>query len=219
MRGLIIKDLLFIKNNYKTTLVMFIGSLLLSIAIGNYLIAISTVPLILLVSSISTFQTDEFFNTEAFTLSLPLSREKIVLSKYVFTLLMTLVSTYIGLVIYLLIYFIISPGFNGVNTDMIKMLLILESAALIVDSIFFPIIYKFGCEKSRFVLMSIIMLLLGIMAIASVYINVINVEQIDLVGIFELINNNALPVMLVLVIVCLILSYFLSVKFFKSKDY
>ena len=219
MRGLIIKDLLFIKNNYKTTLVMFIGSLLLSIAIGNYLIAISTVPLVLLVSSISTFQTDEFFNTEAFTLSLPLSREKIVLSKYVFTLLMTLVSTYIGLVIYLLIYSIISPGFNGVNTDMIKMLLILESAALIVDSIFFPIIYKFGCEKSRFVLMSIIMLLLGIMAIASVYINVINVEQIDLVGIFEFINNNALPVMLVLVIVCLILSYFLSVKFFKSKDY
>ena len=132
---------------------------------------------------------------------------------------MTLVSTYIGLVIYLLIYFIISPGFNGVNTDMIKMLLILESAALIVDSIFFPIIYKFGCEKSRFVLMSIIMLLLGIMAIASVYINVINVEQIDLVGIFEFINNNALPIMLVLVIVCLILSYFLSVKFFKSKDY
>lgn len=219
MRGLIIKDLLFIKNNYKTTLVMFIGSLLLSIAIGNYLIAISTVPLLLLVSSISTFQTDEFFNTEAFTLTLPLPREKIVLSKYVFTLLMTLVSTYIGLVIYLLIYFIISPGFNGVNTDMIKMLLILESAALIVDSIFFPIIYKFGCEKSRFVLMSIIMLLLGIMAIASVYINVINIEQIDLVGIFEFINNNALPVMLVLVIVCLILSYFLSVKFFKSKDY
>ncbi len=219
MRGLIIKDFLFIKNNYKTTLVMFIGSLLLSISIGNYLIAISTVPLILLVSSISTFQTDEFYNTEAFTLTLPLSREKIVLSKYVFTLIMTLVSTYIGLVIYLLIYLIINPGFNGLNTDMIKMLLILECAALIVDSIFFPIIYKFGCEKSRFVLMSIVMLLLGILAIASVYVNVINVQQIDLVGIFEFINNHALPVMIVMVIVCMVLSYFLSVKFYKSKDY
>lgn len=219
MRGLIIKDLLFIKNNYKTTIVMFIGSLLISIAIGNYLLAISTVPLMLLASSISTFQTDEFYNTEAFTLTIPLPREKIVLSKYVFTLIMTFISTYIGLIIYLLIYLIISPGFNGVNTDMIKMLLILECAALIVDSIFFPVIYKYGCEKSRFVLMSIIMLILGILSIVSVYVNVINVQQIDLVGIVDFINNNALPVLIIAVIVIMTLSYFLSVKFYKSKDY
>ena len=198
---------------------MFIGSLLISIALGNYLLAISAVPVMLLASSISTFQTDEFYNTGAFTLTIPLSRKQIVLSKYLFTLLMTLISTYIGLVIYLLIYLIISPGFNGVNTDMIKMLLILECAALIVDAIFFPIIYKFGCEKSRFVLMSIVMLILGLMSIFSVYVNVINVQKVDLVGIFEFINDHALPVLIILVIVIMFLSYLLSVKFYKSKDY
>lgn len=219
MRGLIIKDLLFVKNNYKTAFIMFIGSLLISIAWGNYLLAICVLPLMLLASCISTFQTDEFYNTESFTLTYPISRNKIVLSKYVFTILMTLISTYIGLVIYLLIYFIINPGYYGINVDMIKQLLMLECAALIVDAIFFPIIYKFGCEKSRIVLMSIVMFLLGIISIISVYINVISEKVINLEGIITFINRHGLPVLLILVIVFALISYLISLFIYKRKDY
>lgn len=219
MRGLIIKDLLYVKNNYKTAFIMFIGSILISIALGNYLLSISILPLMLLASCISTFQTDEFYNTESFTLTYPISRNKIVLSKYIFTLLMTIISTYIGLVIYLLIFFIINPGYNGINVDMIKELLMLECAALIVDAIFFPIIYKFGCEKSRLVLMSIVMLLLGILSIVSVYINVISKTIIDLESIVIFINAHGLPILVVLVIVFMLSSYLLSTIIYKRRNY
>ena len=125
MRGLIIKDLLFLKSSWKNLIVIFIGSLMLSIALGNYLLSIIVLPIMLLTSGISTFQTDEFYNTESYTLSYPLTRKQIVLSKFIFTLVMLIISTYIGLIIYTLIYFIINPGYNGLNTSMIKELLML----------------------------------------------------------------------------------------------
>ncbi len=219
MKGLIIKDILFMKNTWKNMVLIFVGSLLLSIALGNYLLAICSLPLMLLTSGINTFQTDEFYNTESFMLSYPLSRKKIVLSKYAFTLVMLLLSTYIGCVIYFLIYFIIHPGINGLNLDMLKHLLMLELAGILVDAIFYPVIYKFGCEKSRFVLMSIVMLLLGIGSILSVYIHVIKMDKIPLETIIQFIDQYGLLSLSLFVSVSVVLSYVLSLLAFRHKDY
>ena len=218
MRGLIIKDLLFLKSSWKNMIVIFIGSLMLSIALGNYLLSIIVLPIMLLTSGISTFQTDEFYNTESYTLSYPLTRKQIVLSKFLFTLVMLLISTYIGLMIYTLIYFIINPGYNGLNTSMIKELIMLEAASLIVDAIFYPIIYKYGCEKSRFVLMSIVMVLIGVFALLSIYINVFD-NVINFESIILFIENYGLQVLSVVVIILVFVSYWLSNLFYKHKDY
>lgn len=219
MKGLIIKDLLFIKNTWKNLIVIFIGSLLLSISLGNYLLAIVSVPLMLLTSGINTFQTDEFYNTDAYTLSYPLSRRQIVTSKYLFTIIMLGISTYIGCMIYLGIYLIINPGYAGLNTFMLRQLLMLEISGLLVDTIFYPIIYKFGCEKSRFVLMSIVILLLGIGSILSVYVNFINIKAIDFAKIIDFIDQYGLLSLSILVIVASIISYILSILCYRHKDY
>lgn len=219
MKGLIIKDLLFIKNTWKNMLVIFIGSLLLSIALGNYLLAIICVPVMLLTSGINTFQTDEFYNTDAYTLSLPLSRKQIVTSKYLFTLIMLGISTYIGCMIYLGIYFIINPGYNGLNTFMLRQLLMLEISGILVDTIFYPIIYKFGCEKSRFILMSTVILLLGIGSILSVYVNLLNIKIIDFTKIIDFIDHYGLLSLTILVIITTIVSYIASILCYRHKDY
>lgn len=219
MRGLIIKDFLFLKNTWKNLLIMLVGSIMISIALGNYLLAICVVPVMLLTSSINTFQTDEFYNTECYTLSYPLSRVKIVSARFLFTLIMLFVSFFIGLVIYYIIHFTIRPAFAALNTDMIKQLLMLELAGLLVDSIFYPVIYKFGCEKSRIVLMSIVMLLLGIASILSVYVNVFDNDFIDFVAIVNFIQNNGVTVLLGIVSVTTIISYGLSILFYRHRDF
>jgi ABC-type transport system involved in multi-copper enzyme maturation permease subunit len=172
----------------------------------------------LLSSCINTFQTDEFYNTESYTLSFPLSRKQIVLSKFVFTLIMLVISSYIGLVIYFLIHLIINPGEKGLNLDMLKMFFMLELSALVVDSVFYPVIYKFGCEKSRLVMMSIVMLLLGVASILSVSINVFHAD-VNLAGAMNFVQTYGVYVLTGLVILFLIGSYFLSIKFYKRKDY
>ena len=220
MRGLIIKDLLYIKSTWKNLTLMFIGSLLISIAAGNYTLAIVIVPMMLLTTGISTFQTDEFFNVESYTLSLPLTRKQIIISKYLFTLIMMVISTIIGLIIYGGIKVIADPGYRGLNVYMIRTLLMLELSGLIVDSIFYPIIYRFGCEKSRLVLMSIIMLLLGIGSIVSVYVNVFDkYDSIDWEGIINWIEANGVLTLSIISVTLIILSYILSNVLYRKRDF
>lgn len=219
MRGLIIKDFLYLKNTWKNLLIIFIGSVLISIALGNYLLAICALPLILLTNTINTFQTDEFFNTDSYTLSLPLTRKQIISARFIYTFIMVITSFFVGLVIYYLVYFIAKPNYNGLNTDMLKYLIMLEGTSLLVDSIFYPIIYKVGCEKSRLVLLSIVMLLLGIGSILSVYINVFDKDFIDFVSIVNYIQRNGVQVLSILVVISITISYFLSIMFYKKRDF
>lgn len=219
MRGLIIKDFLYLKNTWKNLLIIFIGSVLISIALGNYLLAICALPLILLTNTINTFQTDEFFNTDSYTLSLPLTRKQIISARFIYTFIMVITSFFVGLVIYYLVYFIAKPNYNGLNTDMLKYLIMLEGTSLLVDSIFYPIIYKVGCEKSRLVLLSIVMLLLGIGSILSVYINVFDKDFIDFVSIINYIQRNGVQVLSILVVISITISYFLSIMFYKKRDF
>lgn len=218
MKGLIIKDFLFLKSTWKNLIVIFIGSLLISVAVGNYLLAISVLPIMLLSSGINTFQTDEFYNTESYTLSFPYSRKQIILAKYVFTILLMLLAIYVGFVIYIGVHFIINPGYNGLNTEMLKMFGMLLFASLFVNAVFYPVIYKYGCEKSRFVLMSIVMILLGVVAIASAYINTqhINIDFQKLIDFFQTYGVYAVGGFCT---VTFIGSYFLSILFYRHKDY
>ncbi len=219
MRGLIIKDFLYLKNTWKNLVIIFIGSLLISIALGNYLLTICALSLILLTNTINTFQTDEFFNTDSYTLSLPLSRRQIITARYIYTFIMVITAFFVGLVLFYLIHFIIKPNHNGLNTDMLKYLIMLEGTSLLVDSIFYPVIYKVGCEKSRLVLLSIVMLLLGIGSILSVYINVFDKDFIDFVAIINFIQKNGVMVLSIVVTISIIISYFLSILFYKKRDF
>ncbi len=219
MRGLIIKDMMFFRTSWKSLLITFIGTLLLSIALGNYTLAVCVVPLYIMSSGINTFQTDEFYNTMAYTLSYPLTRKQIVLAKYIFTLVMALISIFIGAVIFTLIHIIIHPGYYGLNINMMYNLLLLEAAAIIVDSIFYPIIYKYGCEKSRLVLLSIVMLLLGVGSIISVSTNVFHAIKIDWEAIITFVRTYGIYIVSTTAVVMYTISYFLSILFYKKRDY
>ena len=219
MRGLIIKDFLTLKSTWKNVVVMLIGSLLLSYALGNYTLAIVTVPMALLTSGMNTFQTDEFYNTISYTLSGPCSRMKMISARYLYTLLMAVLSFLAGGIIFTLINFILNPTIQALNVDMLRFLLMLELAGLLVDAVFYPIIYKYGCEKARFVLLSIVMLLLGIAAVVSVSFNIFDAAKLDWESIIKWMETHGILVLTILTTVMFGTSYFLSIIFFKKRDF
>ena len=219
MRGLIIKDFLTLKSTWKNQVVMLIGSLLLSYALGNYTLAIITVPMALLTSGITTFQTDEFYNILSFTLSGPYSRTKVIQARYLYTLIMAVVSFLIGGVIFALVNFILHPPIEALNYSMLGFLIMLELAGLVVDAVFYPIIYKYGCEKARFVLLSIVMLLLGISAVVSVSFNIFDLAHLDWESIIKWIEAHGIMVLSIFASTLLIISYFASILFFKKRDF
>ncbi len=219
MRGLIIKDFLTLKSTWKNIIVMLIGSLLISYALGNYTLAIVTVPMVLLTSGMNTFQTDEFYNTLSYTLSGPYSRNKMISARYLYTILMAIFSFFVGCVIFTLIHFILHPIAEGLNIDMLRFLLMLELSGLLVDAIFYPIIYKYGCEKARFVLLSIVMLLIGVAAIVSVSFNIFDLMKLDWEAIIEWMETHGVMVLSIITVTLFTVSYFLSLIFFKKRDF
>ena len=219
MRGLIIKDFLTLKSTWKNIIVMLIGSLLISYALGNYTLAIVTVPMALLTSGMNTFQTDEFYNTISYTLSGPCSRAKMISARYLYTLLMAVLSFLVGGIIFTLIHFIMHPMVDALNADMLRFLLMLELAGLMVDAIFYPIIYKYGCEKARFVLLSIVMLLIGIAAVVSVSFNIFDLIELDWESIINWMESHGVLVLTVITVVLYAISYFLSLIFLKKRDF
>ncbi len=219
MRGLIIKDALTLKSTWKNLVVMFIGSMLLSYALANYTLAIITVPMALLTSGMNTFQTDEFYNTLSYTLSGPYSRVKMISARYLYTLLMAVISFFVGAIIFTIINFTLNPIIDALNIDMLRFLLMLELAGLLVDAVFYPIIYKYGCEKARFVLLSIVMLLLGIAAVVSVSFNVFDMAQLDWEAIIKWMESNGVLVLSSITLILFTISYGLSILFFKKRDF
>lgn len=219
MRGLIIKDALTLKSTWKNLVVMFIGSMLLSYALANYTLAITTVPMALLTSGMNTFQTDEFYNTLSYTLSGPYSRVKMISARYLYTLLMAVISFFVGAIIFTIINFTLNPIIDALNIDMLRFLLMLELAGLLVDAVFYPIIYKYGCEKARFVLLSIVMLLLGVAAVVSVSFNVFDMAKLDWESIIKWMESNGVLVLSSITLILFAISYSLSILFFKKRDF
>jgi hypothetical protein len=219
MRGLIIKDALTLKSTWKNLVVMFIGSMLLSYALANYTLAIITVPMALLTSGMNTFQTDEFYNTLSYTLSGPYSRVKMISARYLYTLLMAVISFFVGAIIFTIINFTLNPIIDALNVDMLRFLLMLELAGLLVDAVFYPIIYKYGCEKARFVLLSIVMLLLGVAAVVSVSFNIFDMAKLDWESIIKWMESNGVLVLSSISLILFAISYSLSILFFNKRDF
>ena len=235
MWGLIVKDLLLLRKTLKNMLAIYIGTLLISTAFGNYLLTIAVIPMMIISVGMTAFQNDEISNQEMYTSTYPLSRFQIVTARYLLTIILIFISLYVGLLSYGFVNWCIIPLLqtlaahnveafelikpeNGLNIDMIKQLIMIEASAMFVYSIFYPVIYKYGCEKSKYVLMSIVMVALGVLSMLSVYINVINPTEIDITGIMNSIEQNGVWVISLLVLVTTAISYFLSIKFYKHKD-
>jgi len=216
MIGLILKDLLFLKNSWKNLLITYICSVILALVLNNYFIALCILPLMLTTSGINAFQTDEFYLAESYALTFPVSRKNMVISRYLFTFLMFIIATFLALITYLFIFLLLKPTSESLNLSMITYLLFLEIISVFINIIFYPIIYKYGCEKSRYVLTSIIMILF---CIASLVLNIINLNNIDISKIIYYFQHYGLFILPLILLLMIYLSYKLSVKFFLKNDY
>lgn len=102
---------------------------------------------------------------------------------------------------------------------MLKYLVMLEVTGLIFDSFLYPAIYKFGCEKSRLVLMESIMVISGLVLILGDFISTLDIGTFDMEGVIDNIKKYAPYVLVACSILFTILSYFLSIYVYKKRDY
>lgn len=144
MIGLIKKDLLMTKSSLKMILIMFIVFTLMGVEGNTSMIFI---PLFMsIVLMMSTFSYDEYNKTDAFICTLPNGRTNSVQAKYISSILIIVTS----LIITLIIAGIIALVNKNINWDgFIETSIGCAAGIILIQTIMYPIIYKFGIEKSR----------------------------------------------------------------------
>lgn len=206
MLGLIKKDLLLMKTNAKSLLVIFIIYLLMAIN-GNFDIVVM-LPLFIMVLLISTFGYDEYNNWDAYVNALPVGRKNIILSKYLTSAILLVCSSIISCIIaYVLTFFYeksdISHSLSYIGGCLCGM--------LITISLMYPLIFKYGSQKGRiagFVLIAGSGFVLGLLSKMKVFSTVVNS--------FE---TYFLIAFIVLTILMLIGSYIISVKIYSKREF
>ena len=162
MKGLVIKELLSVKNNARTFLVMlaFYGILFMFMEDSSFFLGVMVLTFSMQI--FTSFSYDEHYKWDKYALSLPVSRRDLVKSKYIFGVILIASSSIVSYVLLVLLGNVPAdsrPGLVAVSV---------ASSALLYIGIIIPIVYKLGVEKGRIVMVAVFGLSFGsIMILAN----------------------------------------------------
>ena len=149
MLGLLIKDFLTVKQQLRIMLLLLIFYLILGITTNNSSVLWTMFMVISAMLPITTMAYDEKANWDKYALSLPVSRKTIVLSKYLFGIILTLLSMIIAIPFTALMAYL-SPE---IEISILTTIVSIGDIIPIFLAVVLPIFFKFGTEKGRFVMM------------------------------------------------------------------
>ena len=158
MKGLLIKDILGLRRYFFSFAVICLAFLILSVLMKTAMFVSSILAVLFLMMPLTVFSYDESAKWDAYGLTLPVSRKQIVLSRYVLTLLMLAVGSLIGAVFTYGITLI--PGVEETSQGMLAVIPVICGMGLIILAVVFPLVYKFGAEKGRYLMIAVFLLLM-----------------------------------------------------------
>lgn len=158
---------------------------------------------------ISTISMDDFVKWDKYALTLPLSRKDIVKSKYELLLLLSVTGAAIGLVVSI-IYNVIVGEASAEDILMMGIMMVAISIALL--GIVMPVIYKFGVEKAR-ILMMVCIFLPIVLILGLVY----AAENLG-IDLPEVSNLLLIVMTLIISAAVFLLSYFVSLRIYSKTD-
>ncbi|MBQ0065272.1 MAG: ABC-2 transporter permease [Firmicutes bacterium] len=216
MRTLFEKDLRLILSRKSTMLIFILIGILFTWSFsssfsGAYLTMLGTML------ALSTISFDDSDNCMAFLFTLPCTRKQYVLEKYLFVYGTSLFAGLVGMVIIILSSIIKGDVVNG--TILIEIIASEIPILVMTGGLMIPLQLKYGPEKSRIVLMSIlgVVIMAGVLIGKSTYASTI-LEQIN--QLMDGITPFYLLVALIAVLVIItILSILVTSKIMNDKEF
>ena len=209
MLGLIKKDLLMIKQNLKTLIIILVAFALMSLQGNSNLSYVAVLTSVMIF--ITTFSWDEYNNFHAYAITFPKGKENIVKAKYLASLLILFVTIVITALANIAI------GYYKHNLDwdyIISMSAGCIFACILIQSIVFPLMFKFGVEKGR---IGLFVLAFGFSSLVTIIASTGVIELPDsLIATLE----TYLPAIITIISTILILtSYLISKRIVSKKEY
>ncbi len=209
MKGLIIKDFLVLKKTGRVFLLLLGLYLIMTIFMNT-----DMGPLMVFICgmlSISTFAYDEQAKWDAYALTMPVSKRDLVRAKYVLAIILCFIGALAGVVLS------VASNLDAPFIDWNGILIasgIALCASYIFNSLALPLLYKFGAEKSRVILLACYAVpLIG----ASLVMKELEKSSGSLLRLQSLLNLGAILLPFV-TIALLLVSYLISLRIYNKKD-
>lgn len=210
MLGLIKKDFLLIKANLKSMIIIFIIYLIL--AFQGRFDATFIIPLIGIMLFISTFSYDDFNNWNSYAVTLPDGRKNVVRAKYIASIILTVILGIISLVIGVGIGY---TKANSINLDeIISSLMGTLLSSVIIISLLYPIVFKFGATNGRIILFVVVFGIVGIGTLITRF-----VDMTFIINMVNGLDNCSLVIIPIISVIVLGISYLISNKIYQNKEF
>lgn len=204
MSGLIYKEICMFKSQFKSWILALAILCVYCFFLKSMSILLMTTVFMGVISCLTTFSLDKTYRCDEYVAAMPLSRRKIVVSKYVFLMLLDVTLTVLtGIAVA-----VVSPFFNESLWDMAKLALLALGVTMFLQALVLPLIYKLGPEKARFAFV-----VMGITPYMVLMMFKNRFVEINLPRLLELVW--VLPIVLVVVIG---VSMWISVRIYGKKD-
>ena len=214
MKGLILKDLLNLRKNLKTIIIMCLFYTLLFSTLNPTFLS-GMITILFAMQILTTFSYDDYSKWNMYALSLPITKKQLVLSKYILGISFIIFGGVFSFILTSLLSLFKGSFILG---DLIASIIGSTGIMILMILILLPLIFKYGVERSR-------IMLLAIFAIPTVLILIIS-KVLALTGIpfpSEEQLNALLPVICIIATLILIagsyVSYMISVKIVTKKEY
>lgn len=214
MKGLILKDLLILKNQLKNLLFILVFFVIFAFGTKDFSFITFLIPFYVIMLFLSTFSYDEFNHWDTFCNTLPYSKDEIVKSKYILLLISMSGSLLLGIMISYLSTFIdrniiMEEAIYGVFGSIFGVCLVL--------SLMIPFVYKFGVQKGKIVLFSISIGLSLILAF------IIKISNFNFNNFLSILNKTSAfggcLFLMVGLIIMIFISYKISKIIYSKKDF
>jgi ABC-2 type transport system permease protein len=152
MKGLIIKDLINLKKYSRTVLLVIAVYIIFAFMMDSMEVFSGMIILVFAITTVSSFSYDSQSGWDTYALTLPLPKKDIVLSKYVLALVLAVTGTLLSILLNWL-FGLFKHESNFTQTLITSYAIF--AVAVIFLSIMLPLIYRFGAERSRVIIIAV----------------------------------------------------------------
>ncbi len=202
MKGLLLKDILNLRQQGKVYLVIISIWLVIGIMNQDAAFFAGVMMIFSLLVPVSAIAYDERAKWDKFALTMPLSKLDLIASKYLLSLLCAGLSGILAIIVGLAI--------SGDTKEVLMSVSALMSLGVIFTSFILPVIFKFGVEKGRLVVM-ILFLAPSVLVMLISKLNLRLPSEDAISQMFYL-----LPVIAVAI---LLFSVYISVRIYSKKEF
>jgi len=207
MKGLIIKDMFALRKQGKMMLMIGVFYIAFSVFTKNISMLSAMTAVICSMMPITTMSYDEFCKWDRYALAMPVSGRTIVLSKYILGGILTLAGFLTVSAASIAVVAITGEMQIG---EAIFISFVVSIASLGLQAILLPILFKFGVEKGRFILLPLFLVpMAAVFLLSKLGFTLPDTHTLKLLGYFS-------PAVVILIVIA---SVFLSIRIYSKKEF